>query len=163
MNISERLATLYVSGGRQAIYETLTISWADETLYLVKAYKPVTARLETGEIVTFQPAAMDVALPAKNGDGTQDLKFAISNVNGEVSGNIQRALESGQRTRVTYREYIQDDLSAPSKRPMVLTVKPGEWTALQADIQAGYMNILNMAWPRKLTTPNDFPGVTYLT
>lgn len=162
MDISEQLATLYVSGGRQAIYETLALTREGETLYLVKGYKAITATLETGEVVTFQPAAMDVALPARNGDGTQDLKVALSNVNGEVSDAIQRAIKSGQRTRLIYREYIQGDLSAPSKRPSVLTVKPGEWTSLQADLQAGYMNILNTAWPRKLFTPLDFPGIRYL-
>src|SRR5690606_28016058 len=100
--------------------------------------------------------------PSKNADGTQDLKFAISNIDGVVSLAICSALNSLNDASMTFRRYISTDLSAPAAPPITLEVKQGYWTATEVQITAGYMNILDTAWPRYRYTLPDFPGLRYL-
>lgn len=157
------LNTLYVSGGRQAIYGTLEIANQGRRLFLIRAYVPMTAALETGEVVTFEPSSIQYALPEKNADGSQDLQFSVSNINGEASTMIREALTDNWPTTVTYREYLSGDIGAPAKRPLVLEVRDGAWTPLQADLRAGFMNLLDTAWPRKFFNTIDHPGLRYLS
>lgn len=158
------LSTLYVSGnaGEAALYATLQIRNDLEEMFLVRAYVPFTAALEDGRVVTFEPADIDPALPDRNSDGTQDLMFAVSNIDGRASTSIRKALRAGVETTVTLREYLSNDVTGPVSRPLTLPVKDGQWTPLQADIRAGFMNLLDTAWPRDLYNPIDFPGIRYL-
>lgn len=155
------LNRLYASSGPEVIIETLQINVGDEVYYLCKGYEDITATTEHGDAITFTACAIDVALPARNSDGTQDLKFAICNVNGEVSTAIRKALDNLSTASLTYRHYVSTDLSAPASVPYTLTIKPGSWTATQAQITAGYMNVLDTAWPRNRYTLNYFPGLRY--
>lgn len=159
------LSTLYISGnaGEAAKYATLEISNALETIFLVRAYVPFTAALEDGRVVTFEAADIDPALPDRNSDGTQDLMFAVSNIDGRASTTIRKALRAKLETTVTLREYLSNDITGPISRPLTLPVKDGQWTPLQADIRAGFMNLLDTAWPRDLFNPLDYPGLRYLT
>jgi hypothetical protein len=101
---------------------------------------------------------MDVALPARNDDGTQDLKFALCNVDGVVSTAIRNALNNLNSASLTYRSFISTDLAAPAAVPYTLAIKSGYWTATEAQITAGYMNVLDTAWPRNRYTLNYFPA-----
>ncbi|OJH86088.1 DUF1833 family protein [Serratia marcescens] len=157
------LNRLYASGGTEVIIETLHIQVGGQTHYLCKGWEDITAVLETGETVTFTACALDIALPARNADGTQDLKLAISNVDGVVSGAIRAALDNLSAATVTYRHYVSTDLSAPASAPFVLAIKGGSWTALEVQITAGYMNVLDTAWPRRRYTLPDYPGLRYLS
>jgi hypothetical protein len=86
------LNRLYASSGPEVIIETLQITIGDEVHYLCNGYEDITATTENGDTVTFKACAMDVALPARNADGTQDLKFALCNVDGVVSTAIRNAI-----------------------------------------------------------------------
>lgn len=158
------LNRLYASSGSEVIIDTLQINVGDDVYYLTKGWDDITAILEDGETdVTFLASAIDVALPARNADGTQDLKFAISNINGIVSTSIRKALDNNDISSVTYRKYISTDLSAPAARPFTMKGKGGYWTALEVQITAGYMNVLDTAWPRYRYTLPNFPGLRYLS
>jgi len=156
------LNRLYASSGPEVIINTLQINVGDDVFLLCQGYEDITATTEAGESVIFTACAMDIALPARNTDGTQDLKFAISNIEGLVSTAIRKALNSISRATVTYRQYISTDLSAPSSVPYTMAIKSGEWTSLQAQITAGYMNWLDSAWPRYRYTLPNHPGLRYL-
>ncbi len=160
--MTSALDTFYVSGGTDLGLNTLEISDGVTTFYFVEAFEDVDAYLETGELVTFKACAMQVALPARNADGTQDLKFAICNIDGSVSTQVRASLAANRKASVTYREYLDSDRGAPARPPVTLEVKKGQWTAMQVDITAGYMNILDTAWPRELYTLNKFPGIRYI-
>lgn len=165
------LDRFYVSGGDDVRIITMQIEIAgDDTRgidpvshYLVHDFEPLEAMLETGETVTFQPFALAAALPPRNLDGTQDLNFSLSNISGLVSTEIQRALTNKLPMYATLRQYLESDLSAPAERPYRLEVKNGQWSAMQADLTAGYMNILDTGWPRWLYNLNQFPGLRYIT
>lgn len=157
------LNRLYASSGSEVIIETLQINIGSTVHYFCAGYDDITATTENGAVITFSAAAIDIAIPARNSDGTQDLQFAISNINGEVSTAIRDALASLTNASLTYRQYVSTDLNAPASVPYTLAIKSGSWTALQAQITAGYMNVLDTAWPRYRYTLNDFPALRYMS
>ncbi|MEY0665165.1 DUF1833 family protein [Providencia rettgeri] len=163
------LNRLYASGGSEVEIETLQIRVNGEDYWLTKGWDDIEAKLEDGRLVTFIACGMDIALPARNEDGTQDLKFAISNIDGIVSGAIREAIDkynenpNGTLAEVTYRQYFDVDLTAPNKPPFTLTVKSGQWTWADVQITAGYMNILDTAWPRHRYNLAEHSGLRYLS
>ncbi|MCG8709275.1 DUF1833 family protein [Brenneria sp. 4F2] len=157
------LDRIYASGGSEVIIPTLDIEIGSEHYYLTHGYDDILVTLEDGSSVTFIACAISVALPARNADGTQDLKFAISNVDGIVSTRIRKAIEDNAESYVTYREYIDTYLTEPSKRPWTMRVKGGYWKNIEVQITAGYMNVLDTAWPRYRYTLPNFPGLRYLS
>lgn len=157
------LNRLYASSGEEVIIETLQINIGPEIHYLCKGYEDITATTENGDVVTFKAAAIDIALPARNSDGTQDLQFAIDNIDGVVSTAIRNALGNLTGATLTYRNYVSTDLTAPAAVPYTLAVKNGYWTATQAQITAGYMNVLDTAWPRYRYTLPYYPGLRYMS
>ncbi|WP_241640057.1 DUF1833 family protein [Rosenbergiella epipactidis] len=157
------LNRLYASSGPEVLINTLQIDVGSDIYYLCQGYEDITATTEDGTQVTFTACGIDVALPARNTDGTQDLKFAISNVEGFVSTSIRKALDSLSRATVTYRQYISTQLDAPSSAPYTMAIKSGQWTSLQVQITAGYMNWLNNTWPRYRYTLPNHPGLRYIS
>lgn len=157
------LNRLYASVGPEIIHQTLEITDGVVTHYLTKGWDNITATLETGQTVTFIACGMDVALPARNADGTQDLKFALCNITGEISAYIRTVLKEKRRCQLAYRSFVSTDLSAPAEPPHWFEVKAGQWTATQVDITAGYFNLLETAWPRNLYTLNKYPGLRHIT
>ncbi|WP_462216027.1 DUF1833 family protein [Klebsiella pneumoniae] len=131
--------------------------------HLPQGYEDITATTESGDTVTFTACAIDIALPARNADGTQDLKFALCNVDGVVSTTIRNALANRLSASLTYRSFISTDLAAPAAVPYTLKIKSGYWTATEVQITAGYMNVLDMAWPRYRYTLPVFPGLRYIS
>lgn len=154
---------LYASSGSEVIIETLQITIGSDVHYLCQGYEDITATTENGETVTFTGCAMDIALPARNEDGTQDLKFALCNIDGVVSTAIRNALANRLSASLTYRSYISTDLAAPAAVPYTLQIKSGYWTATEVQITAGYMNVLDTAWPRYRYTLPSFPGLRYIS
>lgn len=156
------LDRLYSSGGDEVIIDTQQITVGSQNYWLTRGWDDIQVILETGDTATFKGSAIAVALPARNADGTQDLKFAISNIDGEVSTAIRNALDNLSDASITFRRYVSSDLSAPATPPFTLSVKEGYWTAMEVQITAGYMNILDTAWPRFRYTLPLFPGLRYL-
>lgn len=156
------LNRLYSSGGPEIEHPTLQITDGVVTHYLTNGWDDLTARLENDETVTFIACGMALALPDKNGDGTQDLKFALCNISGDISQYIKTVLKEKRRCQLAYRSYLSTDLSAPTEQPVWLDVKEGQWTATQADITAGYFNLLDTAWPREIWNLINYPCLRYI-
>ena len=156
------LNRLYASGGSEILFNTLQITVGGQNYWLVENFEDITAVTEAGATVTFQAAAMAIALPARNKDGTQDLQFAISNIDGIVSTAIRNALANLNNGTLIMRQYISTDLSLPSAPPLVFQIKDGYWKATEVQITAGFLNILKTAWPRYRYTLPNFPGLRYL-
>ncbi|EOY8683543.1 DUF1833 family protein [Escherichia coli] len=157
------LNRLYTSDGSEIILNTLQINVGSQSYCLVENFEDITAVTEAGETVTFLAAAMAIALPARNKDGTQDLQFAVSNIDGIVSTAIRNALANLNNGTLVMRQYISTDLSSPASPPIVLQIKDGYWNATEVQITAGFLNILKTAWPRYRYTLPVFPGLRYLT
>lgn len=159
---SPTLDRLYASGGSEILFNTLQITVGGQIYWLVENFEDITADTETGASVKFEAAAMAVALPARNKDGTQDLQFVISNIDGIVSTAIRNALANLNSGTLIMRQYISTDLSFPSAPPLVFQIKDGYWKTTEVQIKAGFLNILDTAWPRYRYTLPVFPGLRYL-
>lgn len=157
------LNRLYASSGDEVIIETLQIDISSGTYWLTKGWDDITATLEDGSVATFIASGIEIALPARNSDGTQDLKFAIGNIDGIVSTAIRDALDNNDIGMLTYRNYVSTDLSFPASSPFTLTIKNGSWKATEVQITAGYMNILDTAWPRHRYNLVEHPGLRYIS
>lgn len=156
------LDRLYASSGSEVIIPALQITVGDDSYYLTNGFEDITVTLEDGENVTLTACGISLSLPARNDDGTQDLKFAISNITGQASTIIRNAITNKIKSSLTYRCYVSTDLSAPAATPYTMKIKNGTWTSTRAQITAGYMNILDTAWPRNSYTLNYFPGLRYI-
>lgn len=158
MTILERL---YASSGSEVIHDTLQISAGDDNYWLTSGWDDVSVMLENGQPATFEASAIDIALPARNADGTQDLKFAISNIDGRGSEAIDKILDEMKSATLTFRRYISSDLSAPASSPYTLDIKSGSRTPTAVQVTAGYMNVLKTARPRKRYNLAEHPGLRY--
>lgn len=152
---------LYASSGSEVIIGTLQIDIGGQKHYLCEGYEDITAVTERGETVTFFACAIVLSLPARNEDGTQDLKFMLCNVDGVVSTAIRKAIDAMSTASITFRKYISTDLTAPAEQPYVMPVKGGSWTPLTVNVTAGFKNMLDYAWPRDRYTLTYFQGLRY--
>ncbi|WP_313687578.1 DUF1833 family protein [Pantoea sp.] len=155
------LDRLYASSGSEVLIPAIQITVGEDSYYLTNGFEDISVSLENGDSVTLTACGISVSLPARNDDGTQDLKFAISNITGEASTIIRNAINNKTESALTYRCYISTDLTAPAATPYTMKIKNGTWTNTRAQITAGYMNILDTAWPRNSYTLNYFPGLRY--
>lgn len=152
---------LYASSGSEVIIGTLEVNIGGKVFYLCEGYDDISAITENGDSVIFMACAIAFSFPARNEDGTQDLKFMLCNVDGVVSSEIRKAIDDLKNASITFRKYISTDLSGPVERPYTLTVKGGSWTAIAVNITAGFKNVLDYAWPRNRFTLPYFPGLRY--
>lgn len=158
------LERLYASGGDEVILYMVELScpaWPD-TIRIVQGFEDFTVTDENGRVVTFTAGGIDIALPARDTSGNQTLSFAIDNVTGEAQQHIDDAINNRQQITLTLRTYISTDLTAPSERPFTATVLTADISGATVKVGAGFFDMINYAWPRKLYTKTFAPGLTYL-
>jgi hypothetical protein len=123
-----------------------------------------------GDTVTFIACAIVLSLPARNEDGTQDLKFMLCNIDGVVSTAIRKAIDAISTASITFRKYISTDLPRQRSRRTSCRLR-GSWTPLTVNVTAGFKNMLDYAWPRDrytlpyfrvFVTPDRFPCSTLI-
>ena len=154
MSIIKRL---YASAGPEIIYTTLEITDGVTTYHLLKGMEDLVLG---GQL--YMGIGIDVALPKRNASGMQDLTFAIDNTTGEVGRLLREALTAGRKMTVTLREFTSDDTSTPARSPITFNVKKGVVNNSIAQVTAGYFDLLNTAWPRRLYDLAIFKGLTYV-
>lgn len=131
-------------------------------IYLCVGFDNITATLETGEVVEFIACGMDVALPAKNATGRQDLGFAIDNVLGRAYRNIRAALETSQPMELIHRTYLSTNLTELYEPPNRATITEGEMSGGTLNINASYFDLINYLFCRDTYDLNRFPGLAYI-
>lgn len=151
------LKRLYASGGPEIIYATLEISDGLTTYHLLKGMEDLVLG---GQL--YSGVGIDVALPKRSASGMQDLIFAIDNANGLVGRLLREALSAKREITVVLREFTSDDTTTPAKNPITFKVKTGTITNTVAQLKAGYFDLLNTAWPRRLYELGTYRGLTYL-
>lgn len=162
--MSTIIEQVYASAGDQVIIDTLELicdAW-EESVFIVKGYEDVTAGTEDGRIVTFIAAPMAIELPKKTNAPNQTLRFAIDNVTGQAQRLIDQAIESEQRITLCFRRYLDSDLTLPAEPPFYATVLSGGCTGTTVQLDAGFYDLLNYAWPRDTYTATFAPGLKYL-
>lgn len=157
------LNQIYASGG-DVIIPTLELTCAawDAPLLLCRGFEDQTCVTEDGRTLTFLASGIQVALPAKDNRGAQNLSFAIDNVTGEAQQRIDQALKAEKRIVLSYRDFLATDKSTPADVPFVFTVLSGRMVGPTLQVSAGFFNAIGTAWPRKLYTTEFAPGIKYL-
>ncbi len=156
------LDRLYASGGSEIIHRTIEITDGTNTFRFTNGWRDIVAIIESGQTVTFTAIGMEIEEPPKNEDGSQDITFALSNIQGIVSNYIISNIISNTSMMLKFRIYTSDDLTAPARPFDEFEVKGGSFDALSVNITAGYFDILGTLWPRKVFDLIDFPGLRYL-
>jgi len=162
--LSTLIERVYASAGSEVIIDTVELAcpaWS-EPLYIVKGYEDMTLGLDGIVFKTFMAAPIAIALPKKSNQGNQTLSFAIDNVTGQAQKLIDSALFFSQRITLTFRRYLSTDLTTPSEKPFYAAVLGGSVTGTTVQIDAGFIDALNYAWPRELYTSVFAPGLRYL-
>lgn len=162
--MSTLIERVYASAGSEVIIDTIELAcdaWA-ESIYIVKGFDDMNLGLDGVTFKDFMAAPIAIALPKKSNQGSQSLNFAIDNVTGQAQRLIDAAIESEKRIRLTFRRYLNTDLTLPSENPFYATVLGGNVTGTTVQIEAGFQDLLNFAWPRKLYTTEFAPGLRYL-
>lgn len=161
---SPTLKRLYASGGTEVLLylvELASSAWSD-TVRIAHGYDNPTVTTEDGRTVTFTGAGIQLALPKKDASGNQDVRFAIDNVTAEAQKLIEDAIAAGAKITLTLRTYISTDLTAPADLPFVATVKAAQFDTGKVQVDAGFFDLINMAWPRDLYTLPFAPGLAYM-
>jgi Domain of unknown function (DUF1833). len=162
--LSTLIERVYASAGSEVIIDTIELAcpaW-DSSLYIVKGYEDMTLGLDGVTYKEFMAAPISIALPKKSNQGNQTLNFAIDNVTGQAQRLIDNAMEAEARITLTFRRYLNADLTTPSEKPFYATVLGGNVTGTTVQIEAGFIDALNYAWPRALYTSEFAPGLKYL-
>ena len=157
------LDIIYASGGPLPL-STLELScsaWAAPVL-VCNGYEDKICQTEDGRILTFTASNIEIALPKKSNSGAQTLKFAISNIDGVAQRRIDESIDSGGHCFLTHRMYAQSNLTAPAEPPYRMRITGGTGLGPIAQVEAGFGEIINVKWPRRTYTPEEFRGLTYV-
>ncbi|MNM74616.1 hypothetical protein D3C81_863800 [compost metagenome] len=60
-----------------------------------------------------------------------------------------------------FRTYLSSDLSAPAEKPYRMNVLSGFMEGATVQLQAGYFDFVNLAWPRRKYTLDFVPALRY--
>ena len=161
---SPTLAEINASGGNVAYIRGLELicdAWP-ESQFVITGFKDRVLGTEDGRSLLFRAINLGINLPSKDGRGNQTLTFATDNSTGVVSDLVDLSIEANARVTVIYRTWLSSNTAAPSERPYRLTVLGGELEGVIANLQCGYFNILNTAYPRRYLTADFTPGLRYI-
>lgn len=140
-------------------FETVEIthSLLSKRYLIVRGNEPLTATLETGELVTFEPSPMEATDAANSNDLDQQASFTLPDVGNLLDDEMQKIPLDNQEWPVfTFRRYVNTDLSYPCVGPITydlqsLSQSKGIFTA-----EVGVPR-LNERPTGILATPTDIP------
>ena len=86
---------------------------------IVRGNEPLTATLETGEVVEFEPPPMEAKDAANNNDMDQQSSFTLPDIGNILDDEMSRIPYGSTDYPVfTFRGFISTDLSYPCKGPV---------------------------------------------
>lgn len=158
------LEEVNASAGKEVIIRTLELecsAW-DVSENISTGFVDRELTTETGQVLTFRGANIDIALAKKDNKGNQQLAFAVDNTTGIVSQRVDASQTARARVTATYRTYLASNTSAPAEPPYRLTLLSGSIQGIVAQLQCGYFNMIDVAWPRALYTVSFAPSLRYI-
>lgn len=136
------------------------------SIKVVLGHKNIEARLEDtaplkpGQYVTFIPMAFELDLPNIEHLAMPEIAISIDNVTREIEDNLMIASASPFPVEVTYRPYLNTDLTNPQMDPpLTLTIISAEADDFSVKARATYGNAANVLVPRETYVPERFPGM----
>jgi len=137
-------------------------AWSEPVRMAVSS-RDETVTLPSGEVATFVTSGLTINLPSQELSGVQDLVFGIGGVTADVLEKIDDALEAGAPVTATLLQYTQRHRSAPQKKALTLEVTSVKATDESVQGAARARDVINSAFPRLRYTPQNTPGLKYLS
>lgn len=143
----------------QIDYETVEIthSLLSKRYLIVRGTSELTATLETGETVTFEPSPMNAIDAANNNDMDQQASFTLPDVGNQLDDEMQNIpLDNKEWPIFTYRRFISTDLSYPCDGPVTYDLQAISQSkgVFSADVGVPRLNERSTGL---LATPEDIP------
>lgn len=139
---------------------------APTAIRVVHDHADLNARLETSaplnpdEYVTFIAFAFDFSLPEVQQTAMPEITITIDNVSQDIERNLALAVASPYKIEVTYRPYLNTDLTGPQMNPpLTLTVTGVEANDFQITARATFSDMANKLFPGVDYTAETFPGL----
>ncbi len=139
---------------------------APTAIRVVLGHKTLTAKLEAGapmnpaEFVSFVPMNFELSLPNMENVAIPEVGISMDNVSREIEENLMIASASPYPVQVTYRPYLDNDLTAPQMNPpLTLTLISAEADDFRVTARASYGNAANKSCPFDNYTIARFPGL----
>lgn len=135
----------------------ITHSLLSQRYLIVVGNEPLTATIETGEVVTFEPSPMEAKNAANNNDMDQQASFTLPDIGNQLDDEMSRIpLNTTEWPVFTFRAFISTDLSYPAKGPIkydlqALSQSKGVFTS---DVGVPRLNQRSTGL---LATPQDIP------
>lgn len=163
-NLSQAIKEAYASvDARIVILETIQFSHEDlpgGDLFFVKNTETLSARLETGELVSFAPIGFAFVPPKKDSSGVPEMSISVDNINQEVSDYVYKVSTSSQPVYVTYRVYLSNDTSGPQiNPPLRLTLKEATIDQFQVSARAAFADVRNKQFLSQKYTRDRFQAL----
>lgn len=118
------------------------------------------APTEGGEEVTFIAFRFDLTPPEVNANGSPQCVVEIDNVGREIMTHIEAAQEDPEITTVTYRMYLNTDLTQPQNDPpLTMDVLAINADPFKISMTCGFDNLANRRFPRESFNSERFPGL----
>jgi hypothetical protein len=149
---------------RDVVLDTIEIAHPslEAPLYLVSDVKPLTAKLETGATVTFEPVGFRFSRPSSDASGLQELDVTIDNVDRRASDVVLAVSDSQIPTEIRYRPYSVNDLDQPGiNPPILLFLRSARVTQFSVVGKASFMDLVNKSFLTDLYRRRSFPALGY--
>ncbi|WLE60230.1 DUF1833 family protein [Burkholderia plantarii] len=173
---SEALAEVYASNPQDDIVlNTLELrhpAFIDangnpEPIRVVADRAPLRARLEDdapvnpGELVDFQAMAFGYKLPAQEEGQAPSLDITLDGVTRQVVAHLESAVTQTAQIEITYRRFVESNpgMGPVDDVPLTLYASTAKATLTQVTATATLTDIHNKAFPARVYTPTDFPGL----
>lgn len=166
--LSDAIKEAYATAGDVPIYPTLEFRHPafSTPIRVVRDRNDLTAKLESdapvnaGEYVTFLGYAFDFLKPEVSTTGVPQMTITIDNVSRLITAAIEESLASAEVVKVTYREYLANDLTGPQNDPPITA----DVISITADVfkitaVVGFPTLTNRRFPTLEYDADTFPGL----
>lgn len=116
------------------------------------------APVNPGEAVLFKSYPFQMTQPSITDNSTPESTITIDNVSREIVNAMERAVESNEVIRVTYRPYLSNDKTTPQyDSPLHLTLTDVVATTMTVSGRVRFRDLANKQFPREKYTAKRFP------
>lgn len=112
-----------------------------------------------GEMVTFVACMFELTLAPQDTGGRPLIQISIDNVASEVCRHLDAAIEVQSPIELTLREYLASDPEAPQHVTGNARISRVSSTLQRVTATAGYADLLNAPFPKKVYRPNEFASL----
>ncbi|WP_213761980.1 DUF1833 family protein [Caballeronia sp. dw_19] len=174
--ITEALAEVYASNPQdEVVLDTLELrhpAFIDDEgnpapIRVVADHANLTATLESdaplnaSQTVTFIAMAFQFSLPSMEDGQAPQIDITLDDVSADIIGHLESAVTQTAQIECTHRRFLASNPAAGPQdgEPLTLYIASATANITQVTASATLTDIYNKAFPSRVYTPNDFPGL----